>query len=383
MGFLYLFTITEKGAQGINAASTVTCDDIFVTVGVKVHVKCRQKYTNKKNVLNTVKQTEKQAFVPSKRSARASTGPFRSISDCLFCGTEFVQASHNAQRSDSCVKTDSFVQTILGCCDSRKDEWSFVVKGRIEYFAADLHAADCVYHQACSVNFRTGRDIPQQYGVAVHDKRRKSGRPVNDEQDQAFVKICALLQSNDEEQFTISKLVHEMDRYLMDSDSVPYGNQYMKSKLKEKYGESIHISETGGFHGIVTMREKTDSILRSYFQNANEGDQESQKMAVIETAARLIKSEIKANVPPMRDVYPDASQLRLEPSLQFIPDSPRQMLNLLCVGNDTQRKVAAIGQCVVQAVRPSYYPSRNRVDGKKFSSNGTIFLKHLKTLTFG
>ena len=202
------------------------------------------------------------------------------------------------------------------------------------------------------MNFRTGSDIPQQYRVAVHEKRRKSGRPVNDEQDQAFVKICALLQSNDEEQYTISKLVHEMDRHLMDTDSVPYGNQYMKSKLKEKYGDSIHISETGGFHGIVTMREKTDSIPRSYFQNANDGDQESQKMALIETAARLIKSDIKANVPPMRDVYPDASQLKLEPSLQFIPDSLTQMLNLLCVGNDTQRKVAAIGQCVFQAVRP-------------------------------
>ncbi len=103
-------TITEKGAQGINAASTVKCDDIFVTVGVKVHVKCRQNYTNKKNVLNTLKQTEKQASVPSKWSARASTGPFRSKSDCLFCGTEFVQASRNAQRSDSCVKTFQSMQ---------------------------------------------------------------------------------------------------------------------------------------------------------------------------------------------------------------------------------------------------------------------------------
>ena len=200
------------------------------------------------------------------------------------------------------------MQTILGGCDSRKDEWSFVVKGRIEYFAADLHAAYCVYHQACSVNFSTGRGIPQQYSVAVHGKRRKAARPVNDEQDQAFVKICAFIQSNDEEQFRMSKLVHEMDRHLMDYDSVPYGNQYMKSKLKEKYDDSIHISETGV---SLLCDKKTDSILRAYFQNAKDGDQESQKMAVIETAARLTKSDIKASGPPMRDVYPDASQLKL------------------------------------------------------------------------
>ena len=46
------------------------------------------------------------------------------------------------------------------------------------------------------------------------------------------------------------------------------------------------------------MREKTSQILQSYFKCINQdGDEESRKRAIIETAARLIKSDIKINVP--------------------------------------------------------------------------------------
>ncbi len=69
-------------------------------------------------------------------------------------------------------------------------------------------------------------------------------------------------------------------------------------KLKEQYGESIYIAEGEGLDDIVTMRENTSQILQSYFKCTNkDGDEESQKRAILETAARLIKSDIKINVP--------------------------------------------------------------------------------------
>ena len=37
------------------------------------------------------------------------------------------------------------------------------MKGQIEFYVCDLHAADCVYHHACNLNFRTGRDIPLRF----------------------------------------------------------------------------------------------------------------------------------------------------------------------------------------------------------------------------
>jgi len=60
----------------------------------------------------------------------------------------------------------------------------------------------------------------------------------------------------------------------------------------ERYGNSIHIAEGEGLCDIVTMREKTSHILPSYFKCDMDVDEESQKRAIIEAAARLIKSDI-------------------------------------------------------------------------------------------
>ena len=35
----------------------------------------------------------------------------------------------------------------------------FIVLGRIETKMSGLHAADCVYHRSCRVNFRTGKQV--------------------------------------------------------------------------------------------------------------------------------------------------------------------------------------------------------------------------------
>ena len=74
----------------------------------------------------------------------------------------------------------------------------------------------------------------------------------------------------DEEQLTVSDLRCKMKEYLSMADSLPYGNQYLKSQLKERYGNCIYIAEGEGLDDIVTMREKTSQILRTYFNSAKE-----------------------------------------------------------------------------------------------------------------
>ncbi len=101
------------------------------------------------------------------------------------------------------------------------------------------------------------------------------------------------------------------------------------------------------------MREKTSHILRSYFKSAqNEGDEESQKKALLETAARLIKSDIKSSVSAVNDQYPTTEMLKLQSALDYIPESLRVMLDSLFVGKESKRKVASIGHAIIQAVRP-------------------------------
>jgi len=54
----------------------------------------------------------------------------------------------------------------------------------------------------------------------------------------------------------------------------------------------------------------------------------------------------------MGDTYPTLAELELTAALDFIPASLRFLLQHLFVGKDTSRKVAGIGEAVVEAVRP-------------------------------
>ena len=115
----------------------------------------------------------------------------------------------------------------------------------------------------------------------------------------------------------------------------------------------LFVAEGDGLQDIVTFRERTGRILRRYFHLPKDDDEEAQNRAIIETAAaRLIKSDIKCMVTPVSDEYPKTCELKLEPALEFVPESLRLMLQLLFVGKDVSRTCASIGQSFVQAVRP-------------------------------
>ena len=67
--------------------------------------------------------------------------------------------------------------------------------------------------------------MPQQYHSCPPRKRGKSGRPRNQNQEQAFLEMCFYLEANDEEQFTISDLGNKMKEFLTDEESILYGIQ--------------------------------------------------------------------------------------------------------------------------------------------------------------
>ena len=158
------------------------------------------------------------------------------------------------------------------------------MKGRIEYYLRDLHAADCIYHHSCSGNFRSLKAVPLEFQNSPDAKRRNVGRPKDEDKDEAFQKMCSYLELNSEEQLTVTSLKFVMKRFLSNPDSEPYDNQSLKKHPKERFKDSIHFSEGEGLDDIVTMREQTSEILRSYYmQRCQEGDEGSQKRAIIET----------------------------------------------------------------------------------------------------
>ena len=64
-------------------------------------------------------------------------------------------------------------------------------------------------------------------------------------------------------------------------------------------------------------------ILRSYYENKEDVDETRHKFRIIEAAARLLKSDIKSQVSSDSDVYLSTSDIDVEKSLQYLPDSVR------------------------------------------------------------
>ena len=105
-----------------------------------------------------------------------------------------------------------------------------------------------------------------------------------------------------------------------------------------------------GFTNIVTFREKSCKIIRDYY-NSPRGDEEAHKCAILETAAKLIKSDIKTITTAQTETYPTTSDLEITTALDYTPASLRSFLQHMFVSKDTSRKVAGIGQAIIQVVR--------------------------------
>ena len=135
-----------------------------------------------------------------------------------------------------------FQTAVYAACSIRNEEWAEKISGRLEY-ARDLHASDAVYHNACNVNFRNGKQIPSKLisddtGFA---KRQKVGPPADTIKTEAFLKVANFLEEHDDEQLYISDLVEKMGKYLCGTGESPYSNVYMKARLEEYFRRKMRV----------------------------------------------------------------------------------------------------------------------------------------------
>ena len=90
----------------------------------------------------------------------------------------------------------------------------------------DLPAAEAMYHQSCSINFRTGKDIHKRFHV---NRREKFDvRPVDESKLDAFNSTLAWWENSNQECVTVSELVDQMSLYCGE----PYTNRHIKAKRR-------------------------------------------------------------------------------------------------------------------------------------------------------
>jgi hypothetical protein len=221
---LPLVCLREKGSKGINDAAQKRGDKLFTESGQYVHSKCREVYINEFNINKAATKKSVTNECASTQPLTRSKEQFMFTTQCLFCGQT---AKKDKKRSIEVYpfRTNDFQSNILLICDERRDDWSTEVRGRIECIN-DLHAADALYHQSCSVNFRTKKAKPQTF-VPETDRASKKGRPNNTED--YFQHIVSFLKEHEDEQVTITELVEEMKKLC---GNEAYTSVYMKKSLR-------------------------------------------------------------------------------------------------------------------------------------------------------
>lgn len=345
-------TLTAKGCDSINRASESRGIDLRTVPGQKVHNRCRKTHCSQHSIdaFNRTK-TKKGSSGETVHRLRSTETSFDYRTQCLFCGTKDLYEGKKKEFILIPVRTYDFQKKVLEACKNRLDDWSLRVQSRIE-FVSDLPAADAVYHQVCNVNFRTGKQIPKKFIQDATTKHAKPGRPCDSAQAEAFAKVIAYLEQNDEEQITINDLIQKMNDYLKGTDSEAYGFTHMKEQIKKEFGQKIVITEVGGKSNVVTLWSTASTILHDFYSHPKHESPDLEKNRILETAAKLIKNDVKSLV-QQKDVYPGNSELAsVDDATAFLPMSLQILLKGLFTSSQAQTKTASIGQAIVQATRP-------------------------------
>ena len=341
----------KKGCSRINQASIKRNDSITVVPGEKVHQDCRRKYCNPQQIAKATRQKESKAGTSSnKHVLRSSEGGFNFRTDCLFCGRPAKCGRKRKTRDVLQVKTVEFKETLIATCRGRADSWSNTVQARI-LSVHDLHAADAIYHQTCSVNFRTKKQMPAAKQDSTSQKRAKLGRPRDNQRTLAFLEVAAYLEENDDEQITINDLIGLMEEKLADTEYETYSYTYMKKRLQDHFGDKIIQTEINGTANVVTFRTTAKALLQDHYQQMKQ-DPNEEKIRLVKTAAKLIREDIK-DVETTYEAYPSCEDLEsVDAGIQFLPETLQVLLEGLFTGKRTGAKVASIGQAMMQATRP-------------------------------
>ena len=151
---------TEKGVEGLQKACNLRSDNKQFYIGQIVHKSCRQNYCNPHVIKKDLKRQLEENVTEQQCTPRSKTMRFDFTTQCLFCGQV---AKHSKRKNYSVyhVRSLTFQEQIEQCCIQcgADDKWAESVLGRIKG-VHDLPAAEALYHQQCSANFRTGKCIP-------------------------------------------------------------------------------------------------------------------------------------------------------------------------------------------------------------------------------
>ena len=132
-----------------------------------------------------------------------------------------------------------------------------------------------------------------------------------------------------------------------------YSKVWMKQKLLDRFGDNIMIGNINGKEDVVTFIFNAKKILAEFYDTIDSSSEniEEQKQRIIETAAKFIKNDVKS--PPSSKTYPSMNEFQpIDNCIEYLTPSLKSLLKTMFVSNDKDKRVAFIGQAIMQQIRP-------------------------------
>ena len=221
----------------------------------------------------------------------------------------------------------------------RKDELGENIIHRVQN-ANDLVAAEAKYHRTCGQSF-----------FKFYTKEEKV-----DYRQEAFHKLCEFLDGNDECQYSLQELSDYMETFLDGKDG--YGIQYLKTKLREHYGDDIVLTSIPGKSTIVSFHDLAHKILNQQWNDEKCVDKLEERDRILDMAASIIRNDIRMSVYNC-ELYNTMDSVNVE---EFVPHTLNRFLHKVIDSKSSNhttsnRRCTSIAHAIISASRPRSFGS--------------------------
>ena len=251
-----------------------------------IHLTCRDKLRNQSRPRSRLDINEPDL---SKRPARRSdVGDFDFKAQCFYCEKTCTPDFRHPYRNIFEVvstKDTKIYSGSLKICSKREDTYAKNIERRL-LSVCDLVVAEANYHPVCRSNFENS--LP---------KHTSRGRPSSTEKLESFETVCKFLE-DEMELITLA----EFQTMMMEQHTNAYSVKMTKIKLKERYQDQIQFVSRCGKSDILLLSNVNSILNEAWYQN-RKLSQDEEVERIIETAAKLIKIDIK-NHEHVTNVYP-------------------------------------------------------------------------------
>lgn len=111
----------------------------------------------------------------------------------------------------------------------------------------------------------------------------------------AFENVCLDIENDFKNcQFPIKEIYEKLNHALPPEIEPWWSEKYLKTKLAEKYGSNVVISELPGKHSVFCFRGNCEKLLNDEWYKQKEASPQEERVRILKTAAQILRQDIRS-----------------------------------------------------------------------------------------